>query len=170
MPSANLHHNISNNLCTILMVALEPFADSSHYNLQDFKTYIELLDPVESHGSEDNLRSLKQEGEDLSKIVDEVGSDEKQVEEEMTAMTKKIQELDQQMEESRLQRQDENKEYKQAIADSVRACDLLQRAKDRLSRFYTSTAAKAKAKVALLAQRRLRLRKIAAASRAIEAA
>lgn len=125
---------------------------------------------AESRSSEDNLRSLKEEAEDLSKIMDEVKTDKVQVEEEILAMTKKIQELDQQVEESKEQRQNENKEYKQAIADSVRACDLLQRAKDRLSRFYTSTAASAKAEVALLAQRRLRLQKIALASRAIEAA
>jgi len=125
---------------------------------------------AERRSSQDNLKSLVQESQDLSKIVDEVKGDKAQVEEEMTAMAKKIKDLDEQMEDAKQRRQQENSEYKEALISSARAVELLQRAKERLSRFYTSSAAKAKAKVGLLAQRRLRLQRIAAASRAIEAA
>jgi len=106
---------------------------------------------AELRSSKEKSETLEQSAQDLTKIMDEVKADQLQAQQDVVAFTKNIKELDQQMDSSLKQRQDENAEYKEALATDGRAIDLLKRGKDRLSRFYASE----KPKKSLLAQHRL---------------
>mmetsp|Transcript_31689 Transcript_31689/g.75573 ORF Transcript_31689/g.75573 Transcript_31689/m.75573 type:complete len:662 (-) Transcript_31689:42-2027(-) len=117
---------------------------------------------AEKRGSEGNLQTLEQAAQDLGKILDEVKADKEQAEQEVAGLTKSIQDLDEQMDKNTQQRQKENAEYKEALATNDRASALLERAKERLRRFYESKAPKA----SLLARRRL-LERVRAATRTI---
>lgn len=105
---------------------------------------------AELRSSKEKSETLEQSTQDLTKIMDEVKADQLQAQQDVVALTKNIKELDQQMDSSLKQRQDENAEYKEALATDGRAIDLLKRGKDRLSRFYAE-----KPKKSLLAQHRL---------------
>eukprot|EP00435_Cladocopium_sp_Y103_P063767 s242_g25.t1 len=106
---------------------------------------------AELRSSKETAETLGQSGEDLTKIMEEVKADQLQAQQDVAALTKNIQELDQQMDDAVKQRQNENVEYKEAFATDQRAIDLLQRGKERLASFYVSE----KPKKSLLAQHRL---------------
>lgn len=106
---------------------------------------------AELRSSKETAETLEQSGEDLTKIMEEVKADQLQAQQDVAALTKNIQELDQQMDDGLKQRQSENVEYKEAFATDQRAIDLLQRGKERLASFYVSE----KPKKSLLAQHRL---------------
>lgn len=106
---------------------------------------------AELRSSKETTETLEQSGEDLTKIMEEVKADQLQAQQDVAALTKNIQELDQQMDDGVKQRQSENVEYKEAFALDQRAIDLLQRGKERLASFYVSK----KPKKSLLAQHHL---------------
>lgn len=104
----------------------------------------------EKRSSDENAATLRQASEDLSKIMDEVKADRLQAQQEVAALRKTIQDLDVQMSEALAQRRAEHREYQEALETTQRALELLERAKERLARFYASE----KGKKSLLAQHR----------------
>jgi len=93
--------------------------------------------------TEDELKELNLDSDDLKKAIAEHKASIKTVSDELAALTAGIQQMDKQVAEATKQRKEENSEYKETMASNGAAKELLGMAKNRLLKFYSPKMYKA---------------------------
>jgi len=93
--------------------------------------------------TEDELKELNLDSDDLKKAISEHKASIKTVSDELAALTAGIQQMDKQVAEATKQRKEENSEYKETMASNGAAKELLGMAKNRLMKFYSPKMYKA---------------------------
>jgi chromosome segregation ATPase len=86
--------------------------------------------------SEDEYKTLVQEGNDLAKSIEDGTGNLKTLTTDIATMVQGIKDLDKQVADATKNRKEENEEYKTVMANDGAAKELLKMAKNRLNKFY----------------------------------
>jgi len=105
--------------------------------------------------TEDELKELNLDSDDLKKAIAEHKAAIKTVSDEIDALTAGIQTMDKQVADATKQRQEQNAEYKETMASNGAAKELLGMAKNRLQKFYNPKMHKAAPKRELSEEERI---------------